>query len=196
MYPYRLPQNRQILMKLLQTIAMALAVLAAGSLGAQQDSADPETDPWVLLRLLVGTWEGSIDGKLGTGIGLRRYEFIVGGKFLMSSHSSVRMPQEKSPKGDKHEDMGVFSFDSERQTLVYREFMIEGIVSRYTCEAMAGKLVCTTEAVEGGPGIRARRTIEIIDQYKFVENYEIGWPGKELELYFTNTWTRTPTLGE
>ena len=174
-----------------------VAVLAAGSpAGAQQDPPDGETDPWAPLRLLVGSWEGAIDGKLGTGKGLRRYDFIVGGKYLMSRHTSVRMPQEKSPGGDQHENLGVFSFDRERKTLVYRQFMIEDVVIRYACDAVSKKLVCTSEAVESGPGIRARLTLEIPDRYRFVETYEIGWPGKELELYFTNTWTRTPTLGE
>lgn len=148
------------------------------------------------MRLLVGSWEGAIDGKLGTGKALRRYEFIIGGKYLMIRHSSVRMPQEQSPRGDQHESMGMFSFDSERNTPVFRQFMIEDVVIRYTCDAMANKLVCTSEAVESGPGIRARLTLEIRDRYRFVEAYEIGWPGKELELYFTNTWTRTPSLDE
>jgi hypothetical protein len=175
----------------------ALAVLAAGlPAAAEENPPVDETDPWAPLRLLVGTWEGEIDGKLGTGKGLRRYEFIVGGRYLMSRHTSVRMPQEKSPRGDQHENLGVFSFDRERKILVYRQFMIEGVVSRYTCEAAANKLVCTTEAVESGPGIRARLTLEIRDRYRFEEAYEIGWPGKELELYFTNTWTRIPTLDE
>ena len=174
-----------------------VAVLAFGSpAGAQQDPPGDESDPWAQLRLLAGTWEGAIDGKLGKGKGLRRYEFIVGGKYLMSRHSSVRMPQEKSPGGDQHENLGVFSFDRERKTLVYRQFMIEDVVVRYTCDAMANKLVCTSEAVESGPGMRARLTLEISNRYRFVEAYEIGWPGKELELYFTNTWTRTPTVSE
>jgi hypothetical protein len=118
----------------LEVLTVLVAVAPAG--GQDDDPSPPgETDPWASLRMLVGSWEGAIDGKLGTGTGLRRYEFIVGGKFLMVSHSSVRLPQEKSPQGDQHEELGVFSFDRERQTLVFRSFMIEGVVSRYLCEA-------------------------------------------------------------
>jgi hypothetical protein len=149
-----------------------------------------------MLRPLVGSWEGSIDGKLGTGTGVRRYEFILGGKFLMCRHTSVRLPQEKSPAGDQHEELGVFSFDSEKKAIVLREFMLEGVVPRSVCETEAGKIVCTTEAVESGPGIRARLTLEIIDRYRFRETYELAWPGKELELYFDNEWTRVPALDD
>ena len=163
---------------------------------AGEDAATDRADPWVLVRMLVGSWQGAIDGKLGQGRAVRRYELVVGGKYVMSRHSSVRLPQEKSPEGDQHEEIGLFSFDSERKILVYRVFMIEGVVSRYACEATATKLVCTTEAVESGPGIRARLTLEIRDRFQFVERFELGWPGQEIELYFTNQWTRAPALSD
>ena len=168
-------------------IAVVVVLIAGSPAGAQQDPVGGEIDPWATLRLLVGSWEGAIDGKLGRGKGLRRYEFVVGGKYMMSRHSSVRMPQEKSPRGDQHENLGVFSFDRERGTLVYRQFMIEGFVIRSTCDATANKLVCTSEAVEGGPGIRGRLTLEIRDRYRFVESYEIGWPERS-----SSSTLRTP----
>ena len=172
-----------------------LAVLAIGLpawAGPQEN--DDEADPWAPLDLLTGSWEGVIDGLQGTGRGLRRYQRIIGGKYVSMRHTSVRLPQEKSPKGDQHEELGVFSFDSERRKIVFREFMIEGFVIRYVCETEPKRFVCTTESVESGPGIRARLTIEIADRYRFEEIYEIGWPGKELVVYFTNQWTRVPEL--
>lgn len=159
---------------------------------AASETAEEEPDPWAALRLLVGSWEGAIDGKLGTGRGQRRYEFIIGGKYLMERHSSVRLPQEKSPKGDQHEQLGVFSFDQERGKIVFREFMIEGVVPRSVCETQDMEVVCVSEAVESGPGIRARLTLRITDRYRFEERYELAFPGKELELYFVNQWTRVP----
>jgi hypothetical protein len=173
-----------------------LALLALGISAPAEEVAEPSApaDPWEVLRLLVGTWQGEIDGKLGTGKGVRRYELIMGDRYLLSRHVSVRLPQEKSPKGDQHEELGVFSFDRERKTLVYREFMQEGVVVRSPCEVEGTRVVCVSEAVESGPGIRARLTLEITDRYRFTEVYELGWPGKELELYFTNEWTRTPEL--
>ena len=67
-------------------------------------------------------------------------------------------------------------------------------IHRSVCETEANRVVCTTEAVESGPGIRARLTLEIIDRYRFVERYELAFPGKELELFFEIQWTRKPVL--
>ncbi len=189
--------------KTLRTVALSCTLLGAlapvGShLFAWDDREAPPRepaeapDPWAPLRLLVGTWEGEIDGRLGKGRGVRRYEFVVGDRYLLCRHVSVRLPQEKSPEGDQHEELALFSFDTERGQVVYREFMIEGVVVRSACEVDGMRVVCTSEAVESGPGIRARLTLEIADRYRFTEIYELAFPGRELELYFTNRWTRAP----
>ena len=182
---------------ILLTVAVLVMVAGSSSLSAERQRAEhstAEADPWGPLKQLVGSWEGQIDGKLGTGKGIRRYDFILGDRYLMARHSSVRLPQEKSPQGDQHEEIGIFSFDSERQTIVFRAFMIEGFVNRYTCDTEPAKIVCVTESVESGPGTRVRLKIEIADRYSFVEHCEIAWPGRDLEPYFTVRWTRAPTL--
>ena len=172
---------------------LALAVTPAASQSTSGQTAPPaQPDHWAPLRPLVGWWEGSVDGRLGTGRAVRRYEFVVGGNYLLSRHASVRLPQEKSPEGDHHEEMGIFSFDQQRQKLVYREFMVEGVVPRSVCETDGSTIVCTTEAVESGPGIRARLTLEIVDRFRFVERYELGFPGEELQSYIEIQWTRKP----
>lgn len=161
----------------------------------QQENGPEGEDRWGPLRLLEGDWEGAIDGKLGTGRALRRYEFIMEGQYLMSSHNSVRLPQGQSPEGDQHAELGVFSFDSERETLVLREFMGEGVVVRSPCTVEDATVVCISESVESGPGIRARLTLMIEDRYRFTEKYEIAWSKEhELEVYFNNQWTRAPSL--
>ena len=158
----------------------------------QQQNAEP--DPWEPLRLLEGTWEAAIDGRLGKGVGLRRYEFIFDGLYLVSRHASVRPPQEKSPEGDHHRELGVYSYDRERGKIILREFFEEGYVLRSVCETEPMRFVCTGEEIESGPGMRSRLTIEIADSHRFDEIFELGWPGKELQVYFTNTWTRIPDL--
>lgn len=180
-------------------LAAVLTLLAQGvSAQTEQDGGPSESvekaDPWAPLKLLAGNWEGEIDGKLGTGKGVRRYEFIMGDRYLRCRHVSVRLPQDKSPKGDQHEELGFFSFDSERQKIVFREFMSEGFIVQSVCDMDGKKLVCNSESVENGPGIRSRLTMEITDRYRFTEVYEIAWPGKELEHYFTNHWTRAPLM--
>jgi len=176
-------------------LTAVLALLAPGLPVPAGEVAAPSApaDPWAPLSLLVGTWEGEIDGKLGTGKGVRRYELVMGDRYLVCRHRSVRLPQAKSPRGDQHEELGVFSLDRERKAIVYREFMSEGVVVRSPCVVEGMKLVCTSEAVESGPGIRARLTLEVADRYRFTEVYELGWPGKEIEHYFTNRWTRSPS---
>ena len=161
--------------------------------GASAQTA-PGKDPWGPLRSLEGHWEGAISGKLGTGTGVRDYELILDGQYLMFRHDSVREPQEKSPEGDHHRELAVFSFDSERGKIVLREFMVEGFVNRYLCDLNGMKLACVTEHVESGPGFRARLELEIESPYAFTERFELAGPGEELELYFTNRWSRRPKL--
>lgn len=154
---------------------------------------DPQ-DHWKLFRMLIGSWEGDIDGKLGTGTGVRSCKFIMNKQFLLSRHSSVRLPQEKSTKGDQHEEIGIFSFDQERKKIVYREFLIEGFVNQYVCDVEENRFTCLTESVENGPGMRARWIITIANRYSFEETFELAGAGKEFSLLFTNHWTRTPKI--
>jgi hypothetical protein len=44
--------------------------------------------------------------------------------------------------------------------------------------------------------MRARVTIEIADRYRFEETFELASPGQELTVFFTNSWTRVPDLGD
>lgn len=157
---------------------------------------EPTSDPWAPFRLLEGHWEGAIEGILGQGTGKRSYERILDDKYVLMRHASVRLPQEKSPKGDFHRGLTIFSFDSERDTIVMRSFMVEGFVLRYTCEVEPKRFVCNTESIENGTGMRARETIEITDRYRFEETFELASPGQELTVFFTNSWTRVPDLAD
>jgi hypothetical protein len=175
------------------TLVLMVSGLAAEA-AEDASSAEPmeAPDPWAALRMLDGVWEGAIDGKLGVGRGVRRYELMMADQYLVCRHRSVRLPQEKSPKGDQHDELLVFSYDGERETIVLREFMSEGVVVRSTCKTEGNRVMCSSEAVENGPGIRSRLTLEISDRYRFTEVYEIAWPGKDFEHYFTIQWTRSP----
>ena len=59
-----------------------------------------------------------------------------------------------------------------------------------------GGVVCTSEHVENGPGWRARLTIDVESRYRLRETFELAPPERELEVYFTNTWTRIPDLAD
>ena len=156
--------------------------------------APSESDPLAPLRSLEGDWSGEISGKLGTGTGVRHYEFVLDGKYLVSRHASVRSPQEKSPAGDHHRELAVFSHDSARNKIVYREFMVEGFVLQSVCEVSGKVIDCEAEAIESGPDWHARLQLEIESPFLFIERFWLAEPGNELELYFENRWTRKPTL--
>lgn len=186
--------------RVLLAFLCGILALGAGVSDAQVDESpeDPPAtdDHWGPLRLLEGSWKGAIDGRLGRGTGVRRYEFLFEERYLVARHTSVRLPQEKSPNGDHHRELAVYSFDRERKTIVLREFINEGYVLRHTCDVGEMRFVCETESVESGTGMKARLTIELQDRYRFVETFEIAGRGEELQHYFSNEWTRVPDLAD
>lgn len=155
---------------------------------------DARSDHWGPLHLLEGTWRGAVVGELGEGTGIRRYEFLFDGTYLMTRHASVRLPQDKSPQGDHHRELTVFSYDRERDKLVLREFNVEGYVLEYDCDATQRRVICTSTRVESGAGMRARMTLEIEDAYRFEEKFELAGPGDELTHYLTVQWVREPYI--
>jgi hypothetical protein len=87
-------------------------------------------DPWTNMKFFVGTWSGTSTGQPGNGSVSRTYEFVLGNKFLHVTNKSTYPPQDKNPKGEIHEDWGMFSHDSGRKKLVLRQFHLEGFVNQ------------------------------------------------------------------
>lgn len=177
-------------------VSLMAACCFIGLTPSVHPQAEESPDAWAPLRLLEGNWEGAVDGRFGRGTGVRSYRFVLDHQYLLTRHASVRLPQPQSPEGDYHRELGVFSFDRERNTLVYREFLVEGYVNRYRCESGRNRLVCVTEAMENGKGMRARLTLELEDRFRFVEIFELAPPGEELDVYFNVRWTRAPDLDD
>jgi hypothetical protein len=142
-----LAQSRPIGRYPMRFVLVILTLLFTTASGTTQTPAD---DPWGPLRHLEGRWEGAIEGRLGTGKGVRSYEFVLDGLFLLYRHASVRLPQEKSPEGDHHRELGVFSYDSQGKSIMLREFMSEGVVLLSRCEVTKNRIVCVSEHVESG----------------------------------------------
>jgi len=144
-------------------------------------------DVWSSLRFLVGAWTGTGEGQPGQSTVTRTYQFVLGDRFLECRSQSVYAPQEKSPKGETHQDLGFFSFDKARGRYVLRQFHIEGFVNQYVSDGLPadGQPMCfTTEAIENIPsGWRARETYTVIGPDEFVEVFELAAPGGEFELY-------------
>jgi len=150
-------------------------------------------DPWANMRFIVGKWDGVSSGQPGNGIVSRTYEFVLANKFLQVRNKSSYAPQEKNPKGEVHEDWGLFSYDSARKKLILRQFHVEGFVNQYVVQSEnRTELVFTTEAIENIPsGFRARETYRILGPDEFIERFEIAEPGKDFELYSETKFRRS-----
>ena len=95
-------------------------------------------DIWQPLAFLEGIWQG---GKPGVSKVTQEYQFIFNRKFLQVKTKAVFEPTEKNPKGEVHEDLGIFSYDKFRKTFVFRQFHIEGFVNQYILEKKDNKTV-------------------------------------------------------
>lgn len=176
--------------------ASSLALVAAVVivLGADVVRSQPSRpDPLAPLEFLVGKWTSRSEGQPGEGTGEREYVRVLGSRFLHARNTATYPPQAKNPKGEKHEDMGFFSFDSARKKLVFRQFHVEGFVNTYVADlpSKPGAVVFTTEAIENiPPGWRARETYTLLASGEVEEVFELAGPGKEFEVYSRTRLTR------
>ena len=135
----------------------------------------------------MGKWEGSGEGKGGISKGEQEYQFVLNGKFLQVKNKSVFEPQEKNPKGEVHEDWGLFSYDYPRKKFIFRQFHIEGFVNQYVLDSLSedGKtLQFITESIENiPPGWKAKLIYKIVNENEFELSFELASPGKDFECY-------------
>jgi hypothetical protein len=161
----------------------AAAVGFYGGIGHAQEATPSPLAP---LDFLIGRWEGTSEGKPGSGTVQREYSRVLGSQFVEGRNVSTYPPQRKNPKGERHEDIGFFSFDQTRKRLVLRQFHIEGFVNHYVAEVPngSGAIVFTTEAIENIPaGWRAREIYTVLGPAEVEEQFELAEPGKEYEVY-------------
>lgn len=130
----------------------------------------------------------------GEGTGDRTCKLVLGDNFLLCENTSTYPPQEKNPKGEVHQDWTFFSYDAGRARFVARQFNIERFVNQLVMDLEASgenRWVFVSESSENTPeGTRVRLTYAFQGQDRFEETFEVGWPGKELEVYARNRWTR------
>jgi hypothetical protein len=163
-------------------LALAAVCLLSTAGGAQQPQA---TDPFEPVAFMVGHWEGTSEGQPGTGTVRREYARALNGRFIRVRNRSEYPAQEKNPKGEVHEDEGLFSFDRARKRLLLRQFHVEGFVNQYVQETgTVSSLVFITESIENIPaGWRARETYVVHGPDEFEEIFELAEAGKPFELY-------------
>ena len=100
--------------------------------GSSQATLSESLQP---LAFLIGRWEGTSEGQPGVARVQREYTAVLNSRFIRVQNQSVYQPQAKNPKGEVHEDLGMFSFDSGRKRLVFRQFHKEGLVNQYSARS-------------------------------------------------------------
>ena len=171
---------------------LMFAIPAVSALGPAQLSAG---DPLQPLAFLIGRWEGRSEGQPGAAKVQREYTRVLNSRFIRGQNQSIYQPQEKNPKGETHEDLGIFSFDTSRRRAILRQFHVEGFVNQYVADLdpQLGKLVFTSEAIENiPPGWRARETYVVLGPDEFEEVFELAGPGQPFELYSRARLKRVP----
>ncbi len=177
-------------------LCCALTLITFSAFGPAPGRTESPTKPdvWEPIRFLVGVWDGRAEGQAGTGTVKRSYAFVLQGRFLHEKNVSTYPPQEANKTGEVHEHWSFFSYDRARKALVLRQFHQEGFVNQYVLDASesgSGRLVFTSESFENlDNSWRARETYQIQSPDEFVETFEIGAPGKPLEVYSRSTFTR------
>ena len=148
-------------------------------------------DVWASFRFLEGNW---IDEKPGVSKITQVYEFMFSGKYLQMKTRGVFEPTEKKPKGEVHEDLGIFSYDQARKTFVFRQFHIEGFVIEYVLEKgdeNTGELTFVSEAIENAPpGTKAKEVFKIINEDEFEQSFHVAWPKQDYACYALNKLKR------
>ena len=160
------------------------AALASGE--AQSDEPKP-ADRLSDVRFLVGRWNGSSEGQAGRGSVSRVYEPVLNGRFIHERNRSEYPAQAANPKGEIHEHWSFLSYDKIRQTVVLRQFHVEGFVNTYRLAPRTGadkRLVFESDHIENLPADwKARETYEQIFEGEFTETFELAAPGKPFEVY-------------
>jgi hypothetical protein len=147
-------------------------------------AAQPD-DPWVNLRVLIGTWEGSAAGVPGKGVSTREYRFELNERFLSEHGKIVWEPKSGAEKAAVHEDFGWFSYDRTLKKLVWRQFHDEGFVNEYTLDSASadGKsLDFVSVRIENiAPGFRAKESLHVLSADELEATFWLAAPGKDFE---------------
>lgn len=149
---------------------------------------------WAPLRYFVGTWEGTATSRTSIGTATREFRFVLDGAFLESAGKTVYEASTQLPDGQTREELGFFSYDRARKTIVLRQFHPEGYVNQYALDSVSvdtTTLVFVSENIENiPPDWRAKVQYEIIDKNEFIELFKLAPPGEAFEVFWETHFTR------
>ncbi len=185
---------REDAMNAILTLALAASATwsAAGQTGPSGQSWT-ESERWAAFEFFSGEWTGMESATFGEGRGERTYELVLQGAYLLSRNRSVFAPQEGLPDGDVHDDWSVFSFDTDRDTYVLRQFNSEGFVNTFVLDpssSLPEQLIFVLEESENARGTRATLTLTRVDADSFDEVFDLTLPGRTESITIRSRWTR------
>jgi len=168
--------------KLLVLIVLLPALVAA--------QTDKKIDVWQPLKFLEGKWEAASEVSTVT----QEYQFILNRKYIQMKTKAVFKPNEKNPRGEVHEDLGIFSYDQFRKKYMLRGFYVEGFVNQYVLDSISddGKtFTFVTEQIENAPsGTKAKLIFKVINNDEIEQSFHVAWPGKEFSCFSLNKLKR------
>jgi hypothetical protein len=176
--------------------ASLMVGVATASPGQDPSPQTPskKVDPWQPVRVFLGSWVGDAQGQPGSGKSERQYRLTLKDRFIQVSGKSTYPPQDKNPKGEVHEDLGLISYDKAAHKLVFRQFHVAGFVNHYVLDNISADgrtIVFVTMAIENIPaGWRGRETYRIVSDDEFVETFALAEPGKDFTTYSETRFRR------
>ena len=177
-------------------LTLALAAIAPLSAAGQTESPGQNwsaSERWAAFEFFSGGWTGGESATFGEGRGERTYELVLQDAYLLSRNRSVFPPQEGLPDGDVHDDWSVFSFDTDLDTYVLRQFNSEGFVNTFVLDAASSppeRLIFVLEESENARGTRATLTLTRTDANAFEEVFDLTLPGATESITIRSRWTR------
>lgn len=174
------------------TIVLVLCAFTTIASGSQGPVPAIDLSP---LTFFLGRWEGTAEGQPGKGTATREYTSQLRSRIIQAKHRGEYPPQPANPKGEVHEDLGIYSVDRSAKVIRFRQYHVEGFVVHYVLEPTTrpGTFVFVSEAIENiPPGYRSRETHVVLGPDEFEETFEMADPGKDFAVYSRTRFKRAP----
>ena len=148
--------------------------------GLAVTTAQEERDVWQDLRPLVGRWGGEGSGFGTVSDVTHEWKFVFHGKFLKLETKSVARAEEGT--GEIHEDVGLISYDTNRSSFVFRQFLSEGFVNIFDVVVEPGDegtILFESRESESAGATRARMRLTFHSATEYEMVLDLAAPGKE-----------------
>ena len=156
------------------------------------------------LDFLIGSWSGHGKGFGHTSKVWNTYQYVLQDKFIQSQAESIAR-DDSGEVIEFHEDMGIFSYDPDREAIILREFYTEGYVNEYVVEAVSGSegsYIYRGEKSEGSGGLRAQLRLNLISDDEYEMYLDLARPGEdfrecqEIHMFRESPDTAGPVTGD